>query len=101
MAKQKITKHSVENALNPTMGQVLIWDTDLPGFGIRVGAKTKAFIAEAKVNHATRRVTIGTYPRMTPAVAREVAQKVLQNMERGIDPRIAAGSSATLSDAYT
>lgn len=101
MPIQKITKQSVEKAPHPKTGQSFIWDTELPGFGLRVGAKTKAFVAEAKVNKATRRVTLGTYPRMTAAVAREEAQKALQNMERGIDPRTTAAASATLNDAYT
>ncbi len=87
MPKHKLTKLYVARLAAPAAGQILIWDTELPGFGLRVGTKTKAFIAEAKVNRSTRRVTLGTYPRMTPAVARKDARKALQDMERGIDPR--------------
>lgn len=100
MPRQKLTKLYVEKFANPAAGQTLIWDTDLPGFGLRVGVKAKAFVAEAKVNRKTVRVTVGTYPRMTPEVARQDARKVLQDMERGIDPRRVTEGLPTLTDAY-
>jgi integrase len=101
MPQEKLTKGFVEKQPRAESGQILIWDTELPGFGLRVGTKTKAFFAEAKVNRRTRRVTVGTFPRMTVEVARQEARKVLQDMERGIDPRAKSTATATLCDAYT
>ena len=101
MASKKLTKSFVEKEPCPATGQVLIWDTELPGFGLRIGIKKKAFFAEAKLHRKTRRVTVGTYPRMLPETARKEARKALEEMERGIDPRAKYGAKATLSDAYT
>ena len=100
MPNQKLTKLYVDKFANPSAGQILIWDSELPGFGLRVGVKAKAFVAEAKVNRKTVRVTVGTYLRMTPEVARQEARKVLQDMERGKEPRRLAEGVPTLSDVY-
>ena len=100
MPQKKITKLFVQGLGFPTEGQLLYWDTELPGFGLRVGKKTKAFIAEAKVKRKTVRVTVGTFPRMTAEVARQEAREALQNMERDIDPRRVAEGAPSLSDAY-
>jgi len=77
MARQKLTKLYAEKLAQPAAGQQLIWDTELPGFGLRIGARTKAFVAEAKVARKTVKVTVGTYPRMTPELARTNALKIL------------------------
>lgn len=100
MPSAKITKQFVEKQPLQTSGQVLWWDTELPGFGLRIGQKTKAFFAEAKIYRKTIRYTVGTSRRMTPEVARQEAKSILQDMERGIDPRKARQPVPTLSDAY-
>lgn len=101
MATQKLTKQSVERVPYTNAGQALVWDSELPGFGLRVGLKTKAFFAEAKVNRRTIRYTIGIYPRMTPEVARGEAKDVLRDMEKGLDPRKANLPVPALEDAFT
>jgi Arm DNA-binding domain len=45
------------------------WDAKTPGFGIRIGHRTKVFIAKV----ANRRYTLGTYPDLTLAEARRKA----------------------------
>ena len=46
--------------------QTDFWDTKTPGFGIRVGKNTKAFIV--KIDN--RRITIGQYPAVSLQEAR-------------------------------
>ncbi|MBI3918996.1 MAG: integrase family protein [Betaproteobacteria bacterium] len=100
MAREKLTKSVVERTPYSKEGQILVWDTDLPGFGLRVGLKTKAFFAEAKVNRKTIRDTIGIYPRIMPEAARSEARALLLDMERGIDPRKKNLAAPALEDAY-
>ena len=87
MAREKLTKLFVDRLPFVQTGQHLVWDTEPPGFGLRVGQKTKAFFAEAKVNRKTIRYTIGIYPRITPEIARSGAKDVLRDMEKGIRTR--------------
>ena len=67
--------------------QVDYGDTKTPGFGIRVGKNTKAFIA--KVNN--RRITIGKYPAISLQSARReaLAHKSRQKADRSKSPRLA------------
>ncbi|MBI3043562.1 MAG: integrase family protein [Betaproteobacteria bacterium] len=101
MPTQKLTKQSIERLPYTKSGQVLVWDSDLPGFGLRVGLKTKAFFAEAKVDRRTIRYTIGIFPRITAEKAREDAKGLLLDMERGTDPRKKGLPVAALEDAFT
>ena len=59
MPNLRLTRRSVDEIPHPKRGQVIYRDTMLPGFGVRVGAKSKTFIVEGQVNRRTRRVTIG------------------------------------------
>ena len=58
----------------------------LPGFGVRVGAKSKTYIVEGQVNRRTRRVTIGRADLFPPETARRKALIVLGDMADGVDP---------------
>lgn len=66
-----VTVHS----LKPTKAYATYWDTKLPGFGVRVGLRTKTFIV---MRGETRtRITVGSYPQMNLAAARREAKKLL------------------------
>ncbi len=52
-----ITDNFTRDIRKPTTGQVIYRDDELTGFGLRVTASQKAFIAECKVNGTARRVT--------------------------------------------
>jgi Arm DNA-binding domain len=58
---RKLTKTVVDHIPLTTSGQALYWDSDLPGFGLRVGMKTKTYFAERGVNGRTVRFTIGKH----------------------------------------
>lgn len=82
----KLTRRSVDEIDFPKQGQVFYRDALLRGFGVRVGAASKVFIAEGQVNHRTRRVTIGRADVLSPEVARKRALQILGEMSEGIDP---------------
>lgn len=66
---------------------LIIYDTRLKGFGLRVSGSAKAYFAEGKVNGKTRRVKIGTHEKgLSTEEARRMAQALLTEMQGGIDP---------------
>jgi integrase len=71
----------------PKTGQVDVWDSGTPCFGIRVGQKTRTFFVGARVKgQGYRRITIGTYPETTLAMARAEAWKIIDDAKRGVGP---------------
>ena len=93
MAKIKITKRSVE-ALKVTSKDYIAFDTDLPGFGVRVMPSGKRFFLVQYRRHGrTRRVMIGQFGIVTAELARREATIKLGSV-RGAD-----GDPAALRDA--
>ena len=93
MAKIKITKRSVE-ALKTTSKDYFAFDTDLPGFGVRVMPSGKRFFLVQYRRHGrTRRVTIGQFGIVTAELARREATIKLGSV------RGANGDPAALRDA--
>lgn len=82
----KLTKSAVDKLPLSDTGQVIYWDTELSGFGLRVGKKAKAFICERRIDGKTVRVTLGKHPVLTAPVARKMAQETLGDMVRGVNP---------------
>src|SRR4051794_29332605 len=66
--------------------QVTFWDALLPAFGVRVGSRSKTFI----VMHgpARKRETIGRYPDIKLAEARDLARKFMTAPEQLEHPSI-------------
>ena len=101
MATGRITKRSVD-ALKPGDRDKLLWDTDIPGFGLKVTtAGTRTYLVQYRVGGRkgrTRRVTIGRHGRpwtdtrtnetksLTPEVARKEAKRLLGLVTAGEDP---------------
>ncbi len=101
MATGRITKRSVD-ALRPGDRDKLLWDTDTPGFGLKVTpAGTRTYLVQYRVGGRkgrTRRVTIGRHGRpwtdtktnetksLTPEVARKEAKRLLGLVTAGEDP---------------
>lgn len=104
MKKIRLTRKAIEGIHNPEHGQVLYRDAVLPGFGLRVGAKSKVFFVEGQVNYRTRRVTIGRADVLGVDDARRMAMETLAEMIRGIDVtaerRKAAADNITLENAF-
>jgi integrase len=83
-----LTKAVVEATRLPAAGQVFIRDNAIPGFALRVLATGgKSFIWEGKINRRTARLTIGTWPEWTVALARAEAEAIRTARADGLDPR--------------
>jgi len=71
----------------PEKGQVEIWDSKLPGFGLRVSPKgTRSFVLMYRINGRARRMTIGRYPTLSLSTARQSALQALATVSQGKDP---------------
>lgn len=86
MQELKLTKRAIEAIPYPVTGQQFYRDTLLPGFGLRVGSKTKTFYAEGRVDTKTRRVSLGRVELMGPDEARRKALSCLSDMAENVDP---------------
>jgi len=99
--KVKFTKALIEGLPLPEEGQVLLWDNELRGFGIRLTRTTKTYILQARVNNKerkNRRVSIGRHDLMTLSDARKRARAILADMIKGIDPSPEKNKAMTLRD---
>jgi len=99
-----ITKTSIEKLPFVSSGQKRYRDTKLTGFGVRVGAKTKAYYVEKKVHGKTVRVTLGAHGQITTDQARKMALETLGKMTAGVNPlddkKTAKAKGVTLYQAY-
>lgn len=100
----KLTKTFIESLPFPETGQAFFRDSQIKGFGIRVGKNSKVYFAESKVNDKTVRVTIGHHGLFTAEQARLEARSILGIMARGINPNDAdkarKARSVTLAEVY-
>lgn len=72
----------------PPAGQIELWDTVVPGFGLRIshGGKRTYFIM-TRIHGRQIRRTVGNTITHTLAEAREAAREALRNAVKGIDPK--------------
>lgn len=88
MNRVKITKRTVDAVVVPAEGEVNIWDSEVPGFSLRVRSTgSKTYIVEYRNSaQRKRRVTLGRHGRLTVEQARDLARQVLAAVARGEDP---------------
>jgi len=92
MPRLKLTKTSIDRVAKSEVFErdVLYWDTETKGFGLRVNPSGKAtFITQGRVRGSDKeaRLTIGTYGAWTVADARRRAEEYKHQFEDGQDPR--------------
>jgi integrase len=89
MPRLKLTKSAID-ALPAAPSDVVYWDTDFPGFGVKVTPKgRKVFVVLYRIGGAgskLRKYTIGPYGRVTLHQARLAAQRVFAARLEGRDP---------------
>jgi Arm DNA-binding domain len=113
MPQLKLTKPQVKKikAPDPSGKQVVVWDTDLKGFGVLVSGTTaaKSYIVQRRMpDGRSRRLTVGAVGEFAKVeIAREKAGSLLAGLREGRDPkserRAAAARDRTLRhwlDAY-
>jgi len=103
--KMKLTQTNVAK-VEPVEGKtLLIWDTDLRGFGLRVSrGGAKAYIFQRRIGKETRRITIGRADDLKAEAARKEAERLAGLFAQGIDPeadkRRQKALTMTLGDAF-
>jgi integrase len=83
----KLTKRTID-AIRPGAADVFAWDSELPGFGIRVKPSGAAsfMIQYRNANGRSRRYTFARHGVVTPEEARQQARGLLADVSRGADP---------------
>lgn len=82
----KLTKRAVD-ALHVSSGDTVVWDRDLPGFGIRVYATgRKVWCVQVRgLRGKPQRVALGTLGNVTPEEARRKATVVIDRIKQGLN----------------
>ena len=101
MPNIRLTARTVDT-LKPPGSRVDYFDEVLPGFVLRVSeAGRKTFCVMYRSDRRLRRLTLGTYPRLTLAHARKLARKALGDVAHDKDPateKLEARRGDTLQD---
>jgi integrase len=93
----KITKTFVDKVAAPGEGYAVHWDDSVKGYGLRVSKEGKrVFIVMGRVGGKSIQFTLGPFGTLTEDAARKRAQKVLQDMREGIDPRAVVKAEAAM-----
>jgi integrase len=88
LPRHKLTDAFLRNVKTPATGQVEYWDALTPGFGVRVSyGGRKAFQALTRVNGKLQRFTLGSYPAVALADARNQAERIIKDAAKGISPK--------------
>eukprot|EP01037_Dinobryon_pediforme_P002438 gene2438-2476_t len=90
MSEIRLTKRTIES-LEVTGKDYVVWDADLPGFGVRIrptGAKSYIVFYRAGAGRGApmRKLTIGAIGKLTPDEARIIAKKTVGQVASGSDP---------------
>lgn len=89
MPNHRLTIRFIDSIKPPKTGRVEYWDAGTPGFGLRVGASgRKSWVVMYRVrgDKRLRRATLGTYPSITLADARDFARADFHAAANGRDP---------------
>lgn len=86
-AMARLTKRHIDS-LRPREKDFVVWDSEMPGFGLRVKPSgRKSFVVQYRnAQGRSRRLTVGIYGHLTPAEARKEARLHLADADRGQDP---------------
>jgi len=100
----KLTKAFIDKVQAPEKGYQVHWDDSVKGYGLRVAPPPdpgkpprRVFIVMGRVAGKSIQFTIGAYGTYTEDAARKRAQKLLQDMREGIDPRDAKKHDAAVA----
>ncbi|HEV2116727.1 MAG TPA: Arm DNA-binding domain-containing protein [Terriglobales bacterium] len=84
---ERITSKLVEKLQSPEIGNTIVYDADVRGFGLRVTCNgVKSFILNYRTNGRERRYTIGRCDEWSVTAARERAEALRGDIAKGVDP---------------
>ena len=89
------------DALSVSERDVIVWDRDLAGFGVRVyPTGRKVYVVQSRAGGRPRRVTLGTHGEITATQARKRAAQVIDRIKRGEEPSVPPphAGTATVAD---
>jgi integrase len=86
MPTLRLTKRTIEALPFAPTGQMLYRDSELTGFGVRVGRRSKVYFVESQVRCRTVRTSIGRADVFSPEAARKKALLLLGAMAEGRHP---------------
>jgi integrase len=83
----KFTKDAV-TALTPPPGKAdhIEWDTEVPGFGVRLRGETKRWVVQYRIGSQQRRESLGDTRKVRLDDARKIARQRFAQAELGTDP---------------
>ncbi|MBN1567415.1 MAG: tyrosine-type recombinase/integrase [Acidobacteria bacterium] len=89
MAQIKFTDRTIYS-LKSNIVRMDYWDDSLPGFGLRITPNgDKTFCVKYRIAGKQRRFTLGRYPAIGLATAREMARDAFELVRKGTDPALA------------
>lgn len=99
----KLTKRLLDQLRPSDNKDVVVWDSELRGFGVRLKPTgSGSFILQYRnAEGRSRRLTLGSVGVLTPEVARKLARSKLGDVARGADPadeKQAARSAPTVAE---
>jgi integrase len=99
----RLTKRAVESARPEPGRDVFVWDSALPGFGLRVKPSgARSYLVQYRTwSGRSKRMTLGRHGVLTVDEARSAARQALASAARGDDPageRAAARRAITFSE---
>ena len=87
MPKVNLTARTVKAIRSPASGRIEYWDQGLPGLWLRVSDRgRKSWGITYRLNGRQRRLTLGKFPDLSLADARDKAGVLLREVGFGHDP---------------
>lgn len=97
---QRLSDRAIRAMADPEASSKIIYDAELPGFGIRLTKSgARSFIFNYVVNRRERRMTIGPFPAWSTTAARERAKALKREVSLGADPLAASQRAVAEADA--
>jgi integrase len=92
----KLTAKSVATLAAPAgKTDAFIWDTDMPGFGIRVRGDSRRWVIQYRIGSQQRRESLGDVRKVRLDAARKIARQRFASIELGVDPVAEKATAAT------
>ena len=87
LPKRALTAASVDRIKPPASGQAEYFDKGFPGLALRISyGGGKSFVFFYRIGGKLRRMTLGTYPAISLAQARQAWRDARQDVAAGRDP---------------
>jgi integrase len=96
LARRALTSASVDRIKPPTSGQVEHFDKGFPGLALRISyGGGRSFVFFYRIGGKLKRLTLGTYPAISLADAREAWRVARQDVAAGKDPALSKTRGAS------